>query len=350
MTDEKSKLPFDLSADDAPDGEKSLYEILGIKESATDDEIKRAYRTLALRTHPDKVAATVKDKAERERTTKLFQQVGFAYAVLSDKKKRARYDRTGRIEDLDVDDLFEEGKDWDAYFRELWSGVVDATTIENFSKKYKGSEEEKNDILREYKAGDGDMDHIMANVMLAGPDDELRIVAIIDNGIKSGEIERTKVYVRTKRQGARRRKEAEREAAEAEELRKELGLDAKLRKIKSKRKHDNNSNEGDGNGDSDDDDEEEEEEGNSSDAAPSTPKRKKKRPCGGKPAEDNEDEDALKSLIRHRSIKRMDNIVAKLEAKYGSPKKSKRGKANPPPEPTEEEFLAIQARLFKKTA
>lgn len=66
---------------------KDYYKILGIPRSATDDEIKKAYRKLALRYHPDKNKSP---NAEEK-----FKEVAEAYEVLSDKSKRDLYDKYG---------------------------------------------------------------------------------------------------------------------------------------------------------------------------------------------------------------------------------------------------------------
>src|SRR5687767_10105072 len=69
--------------------EKDYYEILGVKKTATDDELKKAYRALAKKFHPDK------NKGNKEAENK-FKEISEAYAVLSDKDKREQYDRLGR--------------------------------------------------------------------------------------------------------------------------------------------------------------------------------------------------------------------------------------------------------------
>ncbi|KAJ2763333.1 hypothetical protein H4S06_000149, partial [Coemansia sp. BCRC 34490] len=120
------------------------------------------------------------------------------------------------------------------------------------------------------------------------------------------------------------------EAAEADALRKELGLDDKLRKAKGaerKRKRSKRS-------DDDDDD----------------------------AGSDEGDADGIKALIRQRTNSRMSAIIANIEEKYvskqnaggkksrknGASAKQKKQKTSAVEEPSEEEFLALQAKLFAK--
>ncbi len=72
---------------------RDYYEVLGVAKGASDDEIKKAYRKLAMKFHPDRVS-TLPDKEKKEAEDK-FKELQEAYAVLSDAQKRQMYDQFG---------------------------------------------------------------------------------------------------------------------------------------------------------------------------------------------------------------------------------------------------------------
>ena len=88
--------------------QRDYYEILGVERSASGEEIKKAYKKLAIRYHPDR-------NSDGEAVEK-FKEASEAFEVLSDADKRARYDRyghagvkgaSGGAQFHDVDDIFE---------------------------------------------------------------------------------------------------------------------------------------------------------------------------------------------------------------------------------------------------
>jgi curved DNA-binding protein len=69
---------------------RDYYEVLGVPRTASADEIKRVYRQLARKHHPDLQPAT-----ERARASERFKEINEAYEVLSDPEKRSKYDALG---------------------------------------------------------------------------------------------------------------------------------------------------------------------------------------------------------------------------------------------------------------
>ena len=65
-----------------------FYEILGVERAASQDEIRRSFRKLAMEHHPDRVT----DEARKASAETQFKRIAAAYEVLSDPEKRAKYD------------------------------------------------------------------------------------------------------------------------------------------------------------------------------------------------------------------------------------------------------------------
>ncbi|OGX19654.1 MAG: molecular chaperone DnaJ, partial [Omnitrophica WOR_2 bacterium RBG_13_44_8b] len=95
---------------------RDYYEVLGVKKSASLEEIKKAYREMALRYHPDRVPHEQKKEAEEK-----FKEISEAYAVLSDAQKRALYDQYGHSgidQKYAYEDIF-KGADFSSVFQGL---------------------------------------------------------------------------------------------------------------------------------------------------------------------------------------------------------------------------------------
>jgi len=97
---------------------RDYYEILGVPKGASAEEIKKAYRQLALKYHPDRNQGNKKESEEK------FKEISEAYAVLSDPQKRSVYDQyghTGFDQRYTTEDIF-RGADFSSIFEDLGFG------------------------------------------------------------------------------------------------------------------------------------------------------------------------------------------------------------------------------------
>ncbi|KAI1095584.1 DnaJ domain-containing protein [Rostrohypoxylon terebratum] len=279
------------------------YEVLGLERTADESQIKSAYRKLALKNHPDKVSEDKKQEAHE-----TFQSIAFAYAVLSDPARRKRYDETGSTSESIVDS---DGFSWSDFYREQYRDSVSADAIEKFAKQYKGSDEEKDDILIAYEHYKGKMDGIYESVMLSDVlEDDERFRKIIDEAIASKDVPAFKAYTHeSKKSKEARTKAAQNESTEAEEYAKELGVHDKLFGSKDKK-----GNKGKGKG------------------------------------KKESSEDDLAALIRGNQQSRsnfLDNLAAKHGATPSASAKKGKKRAFQEEEPSEEAFQAAASRLKK---
>lgn len=115
----------------------NLYEILGVDTSASQTEIKKAYRNQAKTYHPDK---NPDDKGAED----MFKKISYAYEVLSDVKKKQKYDTgghdalEGRPQHTDMHDLFEQMQRQDAIHREKMQHGITVTTNITLEEVFSG--------------------------------------------------------------------------------------------------------------------------------------------------------------------------------------------------------------------
>jgi DnaJ homolog subfamily C member 9 len=247
----------------------------------------------------DKVAEPDKQEANEK-----FQRIALAYAVLSDPARRKRYNETGSTSESIVDS---EGFSWSDYYQEQFRDAISEDAIKKFALKYKGSDEEKDDILLAYEEFKGDMGKVYEQVMLSSVlmDDE-RFRHIIDGAIDNQDVPAFKAYTKeSKKSKDARVKAARNEATEAEDYAKELGVHDKLFGNKKRKKDKKESS-----------------------------------------------EDDLAALIRGNKAKRGDAFLDHLAERYGADSAPKKSRKRPivDDEPSEEAFQAVGARLKKKAS
>lgn len=103
---ENKKLLSDAKLELKKSKRKDYYKLLGVTKTANEDEIKKAYRKRAMLHHPDR-HSNASDEVKKEEEKK-FKECGEAYAVLSDQKKKARYDSGQDLEDMEGGGGFHE--------------------------------------------------------------------------------------------------------------------------------------------------------------------------------------------------------------------------------------------------
>lgn len=217
-----------------------LYDVLLLTNEAKLEDIKKSYRRLALIYHPDKHATA--GEAAKAGASARFQQIGFAYAVLSDEERRNRYDNTGR-----TDEGFElaAGDDgWEAYFEEMFERVTRGK-LDEMKKEYQGlnilvhtslpfphifavgSNEEIDDLKTAYADTKGHIGDIMTYIPHSTHEDEARFIVIISDLISKGDLPSLFTWessIKDEKSKLVRKKQGEKEAKEAEKLAKELGV------------------------------------------------------------------------------------------------------------------------------
>ncbi len=167
--------------------------------------------------HPtDKVAPSHRKTAHTK-----FQEIAFAYAILSDTARRDRYDTTGSTSESLSDDF-----NWASYFKAQYAETVTVDKLNGLKITYQGSEKERHDVLDAYKRYNGNLTKVFRDVMMSiALEDEDRFRGYIDAAIAAEEVQGFDAYVNeAKKVGKARKKGAEREKAEAIEHAKELGI------------------------------------------------------------------------------------------------------------------------------
>ena len=198
---EEEESKSDITSEENPQS-PNLYSLLGVEKTATNAEIKKAYRRLVFVYHPDK------NKTDPDAGSK-FANITRAYKILSNPDSRRIYDETG-----DYDDE-EEGKINIAetlnYFRKIYS----PKDIESFHDKYINSKDEEEDLINFYNSNGGDIKKILEWIPYSTNDDVQRYIKIYEKLFKKKTLTKTKKFDETKNKVELLKEDAE-EAKQAE--------------------------------------------------------------------------------------------------------------------------------------
>ncbi|CAK6953038.1 dnaJ homolog subfamily C member 9 [Scomber scombrus] len=179
----------------------NLYEVLGIDKEATEAEIRRGYYKVSLSVHPDRAP-------EDPLATEKFQVLGKLYAVLSDKEQRVVYDEQGVVDE--ESDVLSQDRSWEEYWRLLFPKFTMKDIVE-FEKKYKDSDEEREDLIKLYVKHEGDLDAITASALCYTQEDEPRLCSIIQDAIQNGEVEAFPAFTKESDKKKRSRRKRQRQ-------------------------------------------------------------------------------------------------------------------------------------------
>lgn len=99
---------------------KDLYAILELSKGASDSDIKRSYKKLAMKYHPDRQAG--KSDTEKKEAEEKFKEISWAYSILSDPEKKQRYDQFGITDDQQMGDGGFDAEDMFSRFANMFGG------------------------------------------------------------------------------------------------------------------------------------------------------------------------------------------------------------------------------------
>ena len=193
----------DITIETTLSGNNNLYSLLGLQKTATNLEIRKAYKYLVLLCHPDK------NKTDPETSSK-FINITRAYKILSNENSRKIYDETGEYDEenegeIDIDNtLF--------FFRKIYS----PQDIEKYENKYIGSKEEEQDLIAYYQENEGNISRILECIPCSKNADIKRFIKIYEKLFRKKILKKNKNYEETKDK-IKLLKEDKNEEKEAEE-------------------------------------------------------------------------------------------------------------------------------------
>lgn len=264
------------------------YAVLEVTKNLSPLEIKRSYKKLCLKFHPDKQQQSNGGGLNAAADPDLFPKLQFAYSILSDALKRDMFDQTGTVSG----DMYGDGDfDWKSFFDSLYT-EISVERIEEDKKMYQNSEEEHRDIIANFIYHEGDFLKLFEIIphLEFTEEEEIRVFKIIEDSESIKYRTNMKLWDKYKR--LRKTK--------VKSMLKKLAKEAREAKEWEKKNF--------------------------------TPRKS------------IHDKNGLAQLIKNRQKSRFETLINSLEQKYGVPQGEKRG----PAEIVDTEFERTQNKMLKR--
>lgn len=206
--------------------ETAYYDLLGLSPTATTAEIRKAFRLLALKHHPDRAGNT-------QPATDFFTQLRAVHDLLSDPARREEYDTHGDTGTLHGGDSKLDIDCAAAFFASAGARVSEQDILK-YEGEYRNGKDEQEDLMEFYKRFVGNVKRVLDYIPYSDESDLVRFVQFWDGNIEKGDLEQEDKYAKARKALLKEGKGQERDLSENPEVDETEGDSGKSKKRKRK--------------------------------------------------------------------------------------------------------------------